>query len=101
MKLCFINVSSSLKARRYWGKERPQLQIVKSFTVDLTKIRGRGDFKCPECGVEISPDDKTEDTYMILEPIMNGENLDKIALQCNKCKSQIHLAGFHALDSIR
>jgi DNA-directed RNA polymerase subunit RPC12/RpoP len=77
------------------------LQIVKSFTVDLTQIRGRGDFKCPRCGVEISPDDKTEGTYTILEAIMRGESLDKIALQCNRCKSQIHLTGFHALNSMR
>jgi predicted nucleic-acid-binding Zn-ribbon protein len=77
------------------------LQIVKSFTVDLTEVRGRGDVKCPRCGARISPDDKTEDTYAILEAIMEGENLEKIAIQCNKCKSQIHLTGFHILNSVQ
>jgi hypothetical protein len=76
------------------------MQLVKSFTVDLTKISGRGDFRCPGCGVIISPDDKTEDTYKILDIIMNKENLDSIILQCNECKSQIHLTGFHFLTEI-
>jgi DNA-directed RNA polymerase subunit RPC12/RpoP len=77
------------------------MQIVESFTVDLTKINGKGDFKCPKCGIKISPDDRTEDVYMILEIIMNGENLEKIALKCNTCESQILLTGFHASNSIR
>jgi predicted RNA-binding Zn-ribbon protein involved in translation (DUF1610 family) len=83
------------------GKGEIQMQLAKSFTIDLTKISGRGDFRCPGCGVMISPDDKTEDTYTILKTIMNGENLDKIALQCNKCKSQIHLTGFCILNEAR
>jgi predicted nucleic-acid-binding Zn-ribbon protein len=97
----FINALSLLKARCYWGKERPQLQIINVFTVDLAKIGGKGDFKCPRCGVRISPDDQTEDTYMILETIMKGESLEQIALQCNKCKSLIQLTGFQVLDRIR
>jgi DNA-directed RNA polymerase subunit RPC12/RpoP len=77
------------------------MQIVESFTVDLAKINGKGDFKCPKCGIKISPDDRTEDVYTILEIIMNGENLDKIALKCSNCESHILLTGFHASNSIR
>jgi predicted nucleic-acid-binding Zn-ribbon protein len=77
------------------------LQIVKSFTVDLTKIKGKGDFRCPKCGAYISPDDTSEDTYTILEPIVKEDHLEEIALQCNKCKSRIRLAGFHVLNSTR
>jgi DNA-directed RNA polymerase subunit RPC12/RpoP len=101
IELFFINALSLLKARCYWGKERPQLQIINVFTVDLTKIGGKGDFKCPKCGKKISPDDRTEAVYTILEIIMNGENLEKIALKCNTCESQILLSGFHASNSIR
>ena len=36
VKLFFINALSLLKARCYWGKERPHIQIVKSFIIDLT-----------------------------------------------------------------
>jgi predicted nucleic-acid-binding Zn-ribbon protein len=77
------------------------LQVAESFTVDLAKIKGRGDFRCPKCGVEISPDDTSEDTYTILEPILKDDHLEEIALQCNKCKSRIRLAGFEVLNTIR
>jgi len=77
------------------------LQATKFFTVDLTKIRGRGEIRCPKCGIKISPDDETENAYTILETVMKGESLDKIALHCNKCRSQIYLTGFHLLDKIR
>jgi hypothetical protein len=70
------------------------------FTIDLTKVKGRGDIKCPKCGVKISPDDKTENSYAILETVMKGESLDRIALQCNKCQSHIYLTGFHLLNQM-
>ncbi|PIU59240.1 hypothetical protein COS86_05305 [Candidatus Bathyarchaeota archaeon CG07_land_8_20_14_0_80_47_9] len=77
------------------------MQEIKFFTIDLYKIKGRGEFGCPKCGIKISPDDKTEDAYTILEPVMKGDCLDKIILQCNKCGSQIHLTGFQFLNIIR
>jgi DNA-directed RNA polymerase subunit RPC12/RpoP len=67
----------------------------------LTKIRGKGDFRCPRCGIKISPDESTEETYTILEPVMKGDSLEKILLQCNKCGSKIHLTGFYSLDQIK
>jgi DNA-directed RNA polymerase subunit RPC12/RpoP len=70
-------------------------------TVDLTKIRGKGDFRCPRCGIKISPDDSTEETYAILEPIMKEDSLEKILLQCNKCGSKIYLTGFYGLNQIK
>jgi DNA-directed RNA polymerase subunit RPC12/RpoP len=70
-------------------------------TVDLTKIRGKGDFRCPRCGVRISPDDSTEETYSILEPVMKGDSLEKILMQCNKCGSKIYLTGFYRLNLTR
>jgi predicted nucleic-acid-binding Zn-ribbon protein len=76
------------------------MQTVKLFNIDLVKIRGNGDFKCPGCGVKISPDDQTEETYTILATIMKGENLERIVLQCNKCKNQIQVTGFQTLNKI-
>lgn len=67
-------------------------------TIDLTRMEGRGEFKCPKCGMQISPDDETGETYTILKPILKGDCLEKIVLQCNGCKSQIHLTGFHLLN---
>ena len=77
------------------------MQAIKFFTIDLAEIRGRGEFECPKCGIKISPDDKTENAYTILEPVMKGDCLEKIILQCNRCQSQIHLTGFNLIDRIR
>jgi ribosomal protein S27AE len=81
--------------------ERTEMQSVKFYTVDLTRIEGKGQFKCPKCGVKISPEDKTERNYTICEPVMKDNSLNSIVLQCNKCGSQIHLTGFTILDRMR
>jgi len=64
------------------------------YEVDLTKIKGEGDFPCPSCGVVISPEDETEDVYTILETKVKGESLEELVIQCNKCGSKIRLVGF-------
>ena len=74
------------------------MQMSRFFTVDLTKIKGKGDFSCPRCGTKISPDDRSEKAYKILEAHVRRGELDSIMLQCNRCESQIHLTGFHALS---
>jgi DNA-directed RNA polymerase subunit RPC12/RpoP len=81
--------------------EERRLQTSRFFTVDLTKINGKGDFSCPRCGTKISPDDRSEKVYKILEAHMRGDELDSIMLQCNKCESQIYLTGFRALSMTR
>jgi phage terminase large subunit GpA-like protein len=64
------------------------------FTIDLAKIEGDGDFPCPRCGVTISPEDETENTYTIVDTKVNGEALQELTIQCNKCRSKIRLIGF-------
>lgn len=76
------------------------MQRIKIYTVDLTKTKGKGEFRCPECRIEISPDDKTEDVYTVLKPVMKHGCLEKIILQCNICRSRIHLTGFHILTKM-
>jgi DNA-directed RNA polymerase subunit RPC12/RpoP len=66
----------------------------KPYKIDLTRIRGKGNVKCPKCGVEISPDDTSEDVYTVLQPIVNKDCLERIVLQCNRCGSRIDLVGF-------
>jgi len=78
--------------------EGMNLEQIEFYTIDLTKIHGNGEFRCPRCGVEMSPDDETEDVYTILETVTKGDELEKIILQCNKCGSRIHLIGFHKLN---
>jgi len=76
------------------------LEQVEFHTIDLTKINGSGEFRCPRCGIEISPDEKTENVYTILDTITKGNRLERLILQCNRCGCQIHLVGFELLDNV-
>ena len=67
------------------------------YSLDLTQIKGKGDFSCPQCENAISPDDVSEETYSILEPKVNSRGLNKLIIRCNKCASHIHLTGFSLL----
>lgn len=69
------------------------------FIIDLSKIGGSGTFNCPRCKTTISPEDKSDQVYTILEPIMKNDHLEKLMLQCNKCGSHIQLVGFDILDN--
>lgn len=77
--------------------EKKQKQLLVN-VVDLTKIDGNGDFPCPTCGVTISPEDETEDVYIIIEEKVTGETLEELVIQCNACGCQIRLTGFPSLD---
>ena len=66
------------------------------YQVNLTELPGDGDFPCPGCGVVISPEDETENVYVILNTKVNGNNLEELVIQCNHCKSKIRLVGFNA-----
>ena len=74
------------------------MQRTKCYTIDLTKIGGRGEFECPKCRIKISPDDTTEKAYTILKTATEADRLERIILQCNKCGSQIRLIGFDFLN---
>jgi DNA-directed RNA polymerase subunit RPC12/RpoP len=67
------------------------------YTLDLSRIQGNGDILCPKCGVNISPDDETEDIYCILETKVKDDNLEELIIQCQKCRSKIRLIGFSLL----
>ena len=64
------------------------------FTVDLARIEGNGDFPCPSCAASISPEDTTDSVYTIVDTQMNGEALEELTIQCNKCGCKIRLIGF-------
>ena len=65
------------------------------YQVNLAELQGEGDFPCPCCGVVISPEDETEDIYIILDTKVSGEDLEELVIQCNHCKSKIRLVGFN------
>jgi hypothetical protein len=82
--------------KRKAGAER--MQRIKLYNVNLIKVKGNGNITCPECGIGISPDDTSEEVYTILEPVMKGNQLQKIIIRCNRCKSTINLTGFNTLN---
>jgi len=63
------------------------------FKIDITQTEEEGEFPCPKCRVIISPDDKTETVYKIVDTKVVNQNLEEITIQCNKCGSKIHLVG--------
>lgn len=65
------------------------------YQVDLVTLQGEGDFQCPGCGVVISPEDETEEVYVILDTKVKGEDLEELVIQCKRCKSKIRLVGFN------
>ncbi len=74
------------------------LKQIEFYTIDLAEISGGGEFVCPSCGIEISPDDKTENVYTILEVVKKGDYLERMILRCNRCAIQLHLVGFGTLN---
>ena len=77
------------------GKQMKQVLVSE---LDLTKIQGNGDFPCPNCGVTISPEDESDDVYIILEEKIRNDALEELVIQCNKCSSRIRLTGFPILE---
>ncbi len=70
------------------------------FRIDLSEIDGDGDFSCPNCGITISPDDETEESYSIIEAKMGQHNLGELIIRCSKCESTIHMTGFSLLQKL-
>lgn len=81
-------------------KRELKMRLMLEYKVDLATIGGSGDFPCPKCGVRMTPDDQTENTYSIKEIKTKRDRLEELVIQCHTCESLIHLAGFKLLDSL-
>ncbi len=77
-----------------------KMRQMNAYKIDLTQIDGSGDFSCPRCGTPISPDDTTEETYVILDVKVNKHGLEELVVKCKTCTSQIHLTGFSKLQEM-
>ena len=64
------------------------------FTIDLATVEGDGSFACPKCGIPISPDDASEETYQIVDTKVVNDELSELIISCCKCKTTIKLTGF-------
>ncbi len=78
-----------------------RIKQIHAYKLDLTKISGQGDFFCPQCGTEISPEDYSEKAYSILDIFVEPYGLSEVVIGCKKCTSQIHLTGFSSLPENR
>lgn len=65
------------------------------YKLNLAELEGEGEFPCPGCGTLISPEDETDDVYVILDTKISDNNLEELKIQCNRCKSKIRLVGFN------
>jgi hypothetical protein len=74
------------------------MAFTSDYKVNLMKIRGTGDFACPKCGLQISPDNETGDSYLIVDQKTREDILEEVIIQCNRCKSLIRLTGFLLLE---
>ena len=68
------------------------------YTINLAKLEGEGDFLCPCCGTQISPNDETEEIYSILEPKVRNNTLESLLIRCNNCSNKVLLTGFSVLE---
>jgi transcription initiation factor IIE alpha subunit len=81
-------------------KRKMKTKLLLEYKVDLAKIDGSGDFPCPKCGANLSPEDQTEAAYSIKEIKTRRDRLEELVIQCRGCDSLIHLAGFKLLNSL-
>jgi DNA-directed RNA polymerase subunit RPC12/RpoP len=79
-------------------EKRLKQQLV--YTFDLSRIQGNKEIKCPKCGAILSPDDKTENVYCILETKVRDNHLEELVIQCQRCRSKIRLIGFSILNIV-
>ena len=68
------------------------------YTVNFSSLANDGSFKCTKCGLEISPEDETNENYEIIDTkIYNGE-IAELLITCGKCGSTLKLTGFQQIE---
>ena len=66
----------------------------KEYLLDISQTDVNGAFLCPHCGSRISPDDRSEDNYVVYDTMMADNNLNEVVICCSGCLSFTHLTGF-------
>lgn len=70
------------------------------YRMGLDEINENGSLPCPGCGAHISPEDKSDKIYTLLDINMNSAGLDEIVIRCNRCHSQINISGFSKAEQL-
>lgn len=61
-----------------------------AYKVDMSSIKEDESFQCPKCGMTISPDDESGDSYQIIDTKVDGnDDLAELTIVCGKCRSTI------------
>jgi transcription initiation factor IIE alpha subunit len=76
---------------------RKQTKNEVMYTLDLATLEGDGAFPCPKCGTSISPEDESEDNYLIIDTKVVNDELTELVISCGKCGSVIKLTGFQKI----
>ncbi len=74
-----------MKTMKKLDKQSPE------FLLNIDSISDDGSFKCPKCGMSISPDDESEENYQIVDTKVVNNELSELVISCNKCGSSIKL----------
>ncbi|MCW3999407.1 MAG: hypothetical protein NWE93_04125 [Candidatus Bathyarchaeota archaeon] len=74
-------------------------QQANAYKINITQTTPSGTLLCPGCGAKISPDDHSEETYMIWEVNTHGDKLAELVLYCKRCTSFIHLTDLDKIQS--
>jgi predicted RNA-binding Zn-ribbon protein involved in translation (DUF1610 family) len=72
-------------------------QQIKAYKLDISQTNSDGSFRCPHCGIKISPDDHSEATYTLYDTKLKDNNIDEVVIYCKNCLTFIHLGGFFEL----
>jgi hypothetical protein len=81
-------------------KRKMKTKLLLEYKIELAKIEGKGEFPCPKCKAKLSPEDETEAMYSIKEIKTRRNRLEELVIQCHRCESLIHLAGFKLLNDL-
>jgi transcription elongation factor Elf1 len=92
---CQIAINTFSSRKRIEGETG-----MEHFKINLAEIGGDGEFSCPRCGEIISPDDDSGKVYDILETEEADGLLEKVTIECKKCRSIIQLEGFGLLKEV-
>lgn len=74
-----------MKTMKNMGSESQQ------YSLNINSILDDGSFKCPKCGLQISPDDESDENYQIVDTKVVDNELSELVIYCNKCGSTIKL----------
>ncbi len=66
-------------------------QQIKAYKLDMSQTKEDGSFPCPNCGIRISPDDRSDSKYIVYDSKMKDDNLSEIVISCKRCLALTHL----------